>query len=230
MIYLAALTRRSYRNTLPYKVKMQVGVVMTDVEHALSQIASIRAQVAGSTRFSGIAPISNMLTGFFTILVTLFFSDQKTLLEPSRFVLFWGGYLLLMTLFGTVSTTVRAYRVHGKRAPYMLAAALHRVFPFFAAGGTISWIVCNFSVESIMLLPGLWLMFIGMAGFSMMTILPHAIIIASAWFFLWGAIVMMLGVQAEAVSHWMVGVPLGGGQIAVAIILRRSEGVISVQK
>lgn len=198
---------------------------MSEIDHALSQISSIRAQLAGSTRFSGFAPISNTITGLIAIFLTLWHGQQQALFEPESFVLVWGSYLVLMCIFGTISTTFRAYRVHGERARYMLFGTLQRILPFMAGGMTLSWIIFTSSPQSIWLLPGLWLMLIGMAGFSLLTVLPHAIALASAWFFVWGAVVMMISVQQEAFYHWMVGVPLGGGQIAVALILYFSEGV-----
>lgn len=197
---------------------------MTEVDLALSQISSIRAQLIASTRFLGLAPSSNLLSGILAFVVAAWQSSRPGPLDPLVYIEVWAWFLLATAIIAAVRTSLRARRVHGDTAFGMLGAALQRVLPFAAAGVVISWVVCNFAVESVWLLPGLWQMLIALVGFSMITTLPRGIAWVSGWYFLCGAVVMGLAAQSETFSPWMMGIPFVVGQVFVALVLTWADG------
>jgi uncharacterized membrane protein YuzA (DUF378 family) len=196
---------------------------MTDLDTALSQISSIRAQLAASTRFMGIAPSSNALSGAMAFLFACWQATQYDALSPLMYVQMWAWFLLCIGVFATVRTSLRARKIHGEMALGMLGSALQKVLPFAAAGIVSSLVICRFASEAIWILPGLWQMLIGVLGFTLITTLPKGIIWASAWYFLSGALVMGLAAKGEFFSPWMMGLPFAFGQALVAVVLNRAD-------
>jgi hypothetical protein len=118
----------------------------------------------------------------------------------------------------------RSRRLHGQMAQAMLNTALRQVLPFGAAGVIVTAVICKFSPVSIWMLPGLWQILIGLFGFSVLSSLPRAIVWVAGWYFVCGAFVLGLAGWSGTLSPWMMGIPFGVGQAAVALVLHRGSG------
>jgi hypothetical protein len=106
----------------------------------------------------------------------------------------------------------------------MLGSTLRLLLPFAAAAIVIAVAVCRFAPASACLLPGLWQILVGLAGFSAALTLPRGILLASGWYFVCGAVVLALGARSGELSPWMMGVPFAAGLAFVALILHRANG------
>lgn len=199
---------------------------MNDIQRALSQIADIRAQVAASNRFRGIAPGANVFMGLLSLAVANAQAIWPETLarDPLRYVAVWAGVAILFTLIAATEAISRARRLHAGMADAMLGSALLQLLPFAAAGLLITVVLCSFAPGSAWMLPGLWQILIGLLGFSALPSLPPAMAWAAGWFFLCGSAVLALAGWTGTLSPWMMGVPLAVGQISVAFILYRASG------
>jgi len=198
---------------------------MKDVDLALSQISSIRAQVASSTRFQGIAPGFNLLTGLVALALGAFQEAgyQVVAGDDRRFVAVWSGFMVVASLIAALEAVSRARRLHGQLAPAMLNAAAQRALPFAVAAVVITWAIETFAPQAVLLLPGIWQILIGLLGFSAASNLASGMRWVAAWFLACGIVVLGLAGQAGALSAWMMGIPFAVGHTAVALILGRCE-------
>src|SRR5579863_3763278 len=101
---------------------------MPNVREALSQIRSIRGQMARSSEFRGYGPMTLASTGTLAILIA---SIQKLWAvdlehEPARFLAMWIGAAAVSLTFISIETIARARRIHSTLALQMLHAALEQ--------------------------------------------------------------------------------------------------------
>jgi hypothetical protein len=199
---------------------------MNDVEHALSEIADIRAQLSESSRFRGFAPQAMTFGALLSLVVAMAQTLWPTELarDAARFVLVWAAALLAASVVGAIAAVSRARLQHGPLAAAMLGATLRQLAPFAAAGAIIAAILLRASGPAAWLVPGLWLILIGLAGFAEAPRLPRAILWPAGWFLASGAFALALAARDSQLSPWVMGAASAIGQGAVAIILERAGG------
>lgn len=198
---------------------------MNDVDNALMQLREIHARLAESTRFRGIAPDLNALTAALTLLVAAAQSLWPQRLQPdaTAYVALWGTVISVVWIIVSVEAVSRARRIHGDMAPALLASAAQRTLPFAAAGVVTTCMILGFARESVWLLPGLWQIYVGLLGFAVVRSLPRNMIWAAAWYFSTGTVVLAAAGWSGSLSPWMMGIPLGVGQLGVALILNAAD-------
>ena len=194
---------------------------MNEVDRALSDIANIRAQLAASTRFRGIAPEVNALTAVLALVVAAAQSLWPRLLaqDSYHYVTLWASVLIASTVIVAIEAILRSRALHGRMAANMLSSALRLVLPFAAAGTVISFVILRYAPATVWMLPGLWQIFIALVGFSALSNVPRMLGWVAVWYLLCGGIVLGLAGLSGTLSPWMMGIPLTVGQAAVALIL-----------
>lgn len=199
---------------------------MDDVERALSQIADIRARVTASSRFRGFAPEAMVSGSFFSLAVAMAQTVWPLTLagDGPRYVAVWGAVFVCCSIVAAAEAVSRCRALHGKMADAMLHTALRQLLPFGAAGVVIAVVVCRFSPQTAWVVPGLWQILVGLAGFSLAASLPRAILWPSIWYFFSGAVVLGLAAGSATLSPWLMGLPFAVGQAMVAVVLARSGG------
>ncbi len=205
---------------------------MNDVNLALSQLSRIRSQLVASTQFRGIAPGFNVLMGVLVLLVASVQSLQPvaSLQDGRGFVLVWAAVIGIFSVVAIVEAVFRARRLHGSMAPAMLDSMLQKVLPFAMTGLVVTGVILSFAPESAWLLPGFWLMLIGLQGFSFLSSMPRGMVWAAMWYFLCGAIVLIAAGASRTLSPWMMGIPFAVGCFSVALIVGRVVGENGVCK
>lgn len=200
--------------------------VVNDVEHALSQIADIRARVIASTRFRGMPPKATLLSALAALVVATAQTLWPQLFpqDPLGYVVLWGVVILGCLWITGTETIARSRAAHGSMADAVLRDGLRHALPFAAAGLILDVVIYGFARESLWLLPGLWLILTALFGFSVLSRLPRAIVWVAVWFLASGSIVLVLAGASGELSPWMMGLPLGIGQTAVAFILHQANG------
>jgi len=198
---------------------------VNEVDNALSQLREIQTRLAESTRFRGIAPDSNAVSGVLVLLVAAAQGRWPQWLQPdpTGYVAVWATVISVVWSIVALEAVARARRIHGDMAPTLLASAAQRALPFAVAGVVTSCAIVSFARDSVWLLPGLWQIFIGLLGFSAMGSLPRNMIWASAWYFFAGTAVLGLAGWSGELSPWMMGIPMGLGQLGVALILNAAD-------
>jgi hypothetical protein len=203
-----------------------------DVERALSQIADIHARMTASTRFRGFAPEAMAFNAGLCLVVAAAQTVWPSRLgvDPVRYVVVWAATLGVATLISATEAVSRSRGLHGRMAEALLGATLRLLLPFAAAGIVIAVAVCRLAPASAWMLPGLWQILVGLAGFAAAPSLPRAINWAAGWYFVCGAIVFGLGAATGQLSPWMMGLPFGLGLAGVAVIFHRGNGELDVRK
>lgn len=197
---------------------------MTDLDHALSELAFIQDRFAASTRFRGLAPHMVGLTGLLAIgLATL----QSA--WPDRFGAAGLAYVAAWAIAAAISAGLiavealgRARRLHGGLADRMIAGTLRLLLPFCAAGAVVTLVIARIAPDAIWILPGLWQLLIALTGFAAVSTLPPTIIWPAGWYFACGTVILLLAGQAGEPSPWMMGIPFGIGQLLVAYTLQQA--------
>jgi hypothetical protein len=199
---------------------------LDDVERALLQISDIQARMAASTSFRGFAPEAMASTAvlFLAVAAAQAIWPDTLAHDPFDYLLVWGGATVGSILICVTEAVVRSHSVHGAFAHAMLGTTLRLLLPFLAAGIVIVMLIGLLSPANIWMLPGLWQMLIGLAGFSAALRLPRAMLLASGWYFVCGTLVFALAARTQLLSPWMMGLPLGIGQAMVGLILYRANG------
>ncbi len=200
---------------------------MKDVDQAISQISSIRAQMAASTRFLGLSPEFNLFMGALALAVALLQSFILPATGNLGYVGIWSAVMMATISISTLDVVSRARKVHGRLATTMLINLLQKFAPFLLSMMLITWVICNFSVANVWLLPGLWQLLLALMGFAALPNLPRGMIWICAWYFVTGMVVLVAAAQTEVLAPWMMGVPFLVGQVAVGLILafdKASEG------
>ena len=199
---------------------------MNQVQRALSEIAEIRAQLTASSRFRGFAPQAMTFGAALSLAVAMAQTlwPQALAADAPRFVLVWGLAMIASSVVGGFAAVSRARWLHGPMAAAVLGATLRQLLPFAIAAAAMALILCRAWPAGAWLVPGLWLMLIGLAGFAVAPRLPPAIIWPSAWFLACGAVALALAARGEGLSPWAMALPSAVGQGAVALILQRSKG------
>jgi hypothetical protein len=197
---------------------------MTDLERALSDIAFIQQRMAASTRFDGLAPSAVASTGLIAIAAAGAQIEWPDALadSPTTFIAVWTVVAAAAAAVVGSEALARSRRVHGAMAEALMASTLRLLAPFLVTGATITLIVMRVAPAAAWILPGLWQLLIALAGFTAVSTLPRAIIWPAAWYFLTGALVMLLAGQSGNLSPWMMGAPFGIGQLLVAGVLHRA--------
>jgi len=198
---------------------------MRNLRKALVDIANIRLQLAAGMMFRGFGPLVIALTGVLALVAAAVQAASSEVASgPLAFLGVWVAVAAVSVVLIGLEMLARTRRHHGGLADVVLFNAIEHFVPFGAAGAVIGAILLRFAPETAWMLPGLWEMLIGLGLFAAVRFLPRSVTIAAAWYFLAGATVLMLCSATRSLSPWAMGVPFGGGQILLAVILHLALG------
>jgi hypothetical protein len=198
---------------------------VSDLHKALSDIGSIRLQLAAGTMFRGFGPAVMALTGVLALAAA---AAQSLLLDvvgdPLAFVALWGAVAIVSGGLIGIEMVARTRRHHGGLADAMLFNAVEHFLPVGVAGAVICAVLLRFAPDIAWVLPGLWQMLLGVGLFVALRFLPRSIAFAGAWYFVAGATVLVMSSLSRTLSPWAMGVPFGLGQLLVAGLLHVALG------
>ena len=197
---------------------------MTELERAIADVAFIQQRLAASTRFDGLAPHAMAGTGLLALVAAAAQMRWPRLLadSPHSYVVVWSAVALAAVALIGGEALQRSRRLHGSMADTMIASTLRLLLPFIAAGGAVALVLLRLAPASAWLLPGLWQLLIALAGFSAVSTLPRAIVWPAGWYFASGVTVLAWAAATGALDPWMMGLPFGVGQLAVALVLHQA--------
>ncbi|SNS37769.1 hypothetical protein SAMN05421770_101726 [Granulicella rosea] len=193
---------------------------MNDLQKALSDIGSIRREMAQSTQFRGYGPATLVATSAFAGLAAA--AQAIWIPDPPMHM---RRYLSLWLLTAVVSVALtgwqmyrRTRRMHSGLSNEMLRMAVEQFLPALGAG-LLMTIVFTYCVPGVIwIVPGLWQVVFSVGIFSSCRFLPRPMAAAGAWYLLSGLAILALG-DARALAPWTMGLGFGVGQMMVAAVL-----------
>jgi hypothetical protein len=198
---------------------------MRDLNKALSDISSIRMQLARSTDFRGYGPATLAATGVLAFAAAV--AQTHWLPDPERhipaYLATWISTAIVSAALIGVEMFARTKRIHTGMADKMIWMAVEQFLPSVAAGGLSTFVLMRYAPSVLWMLPGLWQVIFALGVFSSCRFLPRPMIAAGMWYLFTGLFCISLG-NARAFSPWAMGVPYGAGQLLVAGILLYKAG------
>ncbi|MGD0628757.1 MAG: hypothetical protein ABR987_05365 [Terracidiphilus sp.] len=193
---------------------------MNELNKALSDISSIRRQVAHSTEFRGYGPAT--LAGTGALAVAAAAAQAFWLPDPASHV---AAYLSIWISTAALSAALigtemhaRTRRIHSGMADEMIRMAVEQFLPAVGVGGLVTLVLMHFVPAAVWMIPGMWQVIFSLGVFSSCRFLPRAVAIAGAWYLLSGLTLIALA-DNRTLSPWAMGIPYGAGQVLVAAIL-----------
>jgi hypothetical protein len=199
---------------------------MNDLYKALSDIGSIRRQMANTTEFRGYGPTTLAATGAFAILAAV--AQALWLPDPAKHISAYLGIWVATAALSAALTGLQMYtrtrRIHSGLSNEMLRMAVEQFLPSVAAGLLLTIVLLRYVLQASWMLPGMWQIIFSLGVFSSCRFLPRPMAIAGAWYLLTGLSCLAMGGN-PALSPWTMGISYGAGQLLVAGILlfRASE-------
>ena len=193
---------------------------MNDLYKALSDISTIRRQMASTTEFRGYGPATLATTGLFAILAAA--AQALWLPDPthhiSAYLGVWVSTAVLSAALTGVQMYTRARRIHSGLSNEMLRMAVEQFLPSAAAGLLVTIVLLRYAPFATWMLPGMWQVIFSLGIFSSCRFLPRPMIAAGAWYLLTGLSCLAMGGN-RALFPWTMGISYGAGQLLVAAIL-----------
>jgi hypothetical protein len=193
---------------------------VNELNKALSDISSIRRQVAHSTEFRGYGPAT--LAGTGALAVAAAAAQAFWLPDPASHV---AAYLSIWISTAALSAALigtemhaRTRRIHSGMADEMIRMAVEQFLPAVGVGGLVTLVLMHFVPAAVWMIPGMWQVIFSLGVFSSCRFLPRAVAIAGAWYLLSGLTLIALA-DNRTLSPWAMGIPYGAGQVLVAAIL-----------
>jgi len=200
---------------------------MKELRQALSEIHSIRTQVAHGTEFRGYGPASIAVSGILALLVaavqTLWMAKSAKM-DPAIWLGVWAGTAVVSVLLTGLETFARARRVHVGFAREMVQSAVTQLLPAVMVGFLLAVVMMRVAAEECWMLPGLWELIFSLGVFASCRFLPRQMFAVGVWYLAAGLFCLAAGSATRTLSPWTMGIPFGVGQLLVAAVLQFRYG------
>jgi hypothetical protein len=200
---------------------------MKELQQALSEIHSIRNQVAHGTQFRGYGPASIAASGILALLVAA--AQAQWMAKPAKGDLWiwlgvWAGTAVVSVFLTGIETFARARRVHVGFAREMVQSAVVQFLPAVMVGFLLSVVMMRVAAEECWMLPGLWELIFSLGVFASCRFLPRQMFAVGVWYLAAGLFCLAAASAARSLSPWAMGIPFGVGQLMVAAVLQFGYG------
>jgi hypothetical protein len=195
-----------------------------ELHQALTEIESIRRQVAYAEKFRGYRAIPVAAGGLCAVIGAVVQASMVP--DASRDL---STYLAVWVLVAIVAGGIPAVDVWLRhRGACSLRSTLARLaFEQFApcviAGGLLTAVIVRFVPQDGWMLPSLWAVIFSLGIFASFRLLPKATVIVAVWYLLAGCVCLALGPNRAGLASWTMGVTFGIGQMAMALVLLGQE-------
>ena len=200
---------------------------MKELREALSEIHSIRSQVARGTEFRGYGPASIAVRGFLALLVAAAQAQWMTKSAPADLMIWlgvWVGAAAVSVLLTGIETFARARRVHVGLAREMVQSAVAQFLPAVMVGFLLTVVMVRTAAQECWMLPGLWELIFSLGVFASCRFLPRQMFAVGVWYLAAGLFCLAAGSATRTLSPWTMGIPFGVGQLLVAVVLQFGYG------
>jgi hypothetical protein len=200
---------------------------MKDLQQALSEIHSIRSQLARGTEFRGYGPATIAMSGILALLVAAVQAQWMTKHAKTDLWIWlgvWTATAAVSLLLTGTETFARARRVHVGLAKEMVQAAVEQFLPAVMVGFLLTVVMTWVAAGECWMLPGLWELIFSLGVFASCRFLPRQMFAVGVWYLAAGLFCLAIGSAARSLSPWMMGIPFGVGQLLVAAVLQFGYG------
>jgi hypothetical protein len=200
---------------------------MKDLRQALSEIHTIRNQVARGTEFRGYGPASIAVSGILAFLVAALQAQwmaKTARQDPATWLAAWAATAVVAVLLTGTETFARVRRVHVGLAREMLQSAVSQFLPAIVVGFLLTVVIMRAAAQECWMLPGLWELIFSLGVFASCRFLPRQMFAVGVWYLAAGLFCLAAGSSTQALSPWSMGVPFGVGQLLVAAVLQFGYG------
>src|SRR6266850_2583675 len=197
---------------------------MKDLQQALSEIHSIRTQVARGTEFHGYGPASIAASGILALAVAgaqTQWMAKSAKADLAIWLGVWAGTAVVSVFLTGLETFVRARRVHLGFAKEMVQSAVAQFLPAMMVGFLLAVVMMRVAPQECWMLPGLWELIFSLGVFASCRFLPRQMFAVGLWYLLCGLTCLMIASGPRILSPWEMGIPFGVGQLLVAAVLLR---------
>lgn len=197
---------------------------MNDLDKALAEITTIRAQLARGEAFLGYGPATMAATAVLALLAA---TAQAWWLEDpvgqvTAYLALWTATAASAAGLIAAEAVTRSRRLHSGLAQAMIATAVEQFLPAAAAGVLLTAVLLRFAPDTLWMLPGLWQIVFSLGVFSSCRGLPRPIFAVGIWYLVAGLAVLAWAQGEQALAPWAMGVPFTVGQLLLAAILQWS--------
>jgi hypothetical protein len=197
---------------------------MKELQQALSEIQSIRCQVARGTEFRGYGPASIAVSGILALLVAAAQARWMANTDIAIWLRVWAATAAVSVLLTGVETLVRARRVHVGFAREMVQSAVEQFLPAVMVGFLLTVVVVRVAAQDCWMLPGLWELIFSLGVFASCRFLPRLMFVVGVWYLAAGLFCLAAGSITLTLLPWSMGIPFGIGQLLVAAVLQYGYG------
>jgi hypothetical protein len=200
---------------------------MKELQQALSEIHSIRNQVAHGTEFRGYGPASIAASGILALLVAAV--QTQWMAKPGgahlmAWVGVWVGTAAVSVFLTGIETFARSRRMHVGFAREMVQSAVTQFLPAVMVGFLLTVVMMRGAPEQCWMLPGLWQLIFSLGVFASCRFLPRQMFGVGVWYLGAGLFCLAALSATRTLSPWAMGIPFGVGQLLVAAVLRFGYG------
>ncbi len=200
---------------------------MKDLQQALSEIHSIRTQVARGTEFHGYGPASIAASGILALAVAAAQTQWMAKSAKTDLAIWlgvWAGTAVVSVFLTGLETFVRARRVHLGFAKEMVQSAVAQFLPAVMVGFLLAVVMMRVAPQECWMLPGLWELIFSLGVFASCRFLPRQMFAVGVWYLAAGLFCLVAGSATRSLSPWTMGIPFGVGQLLVAAVLQFRYG------
>jgi hypothetical protein len=197
---------------------------MKELQQALSEIQSIRSQVARGTEFRGYGPASIAVSGILALLVAAAQARWMANADIATWLGVWAGTAAVAVLLTGIETFARARRVHVGFAREMVQSAVEQFLPAVMVGFLLTVVMVRVAPRDCWMLPGLWELIFSLGVFASCRFLPRQMFAVGVWYLAAGLFCLAAGSVTRTLLPWAMGVPFGIGQLLVAAVLQYGYG------
>ena len=200
---------------------------MKDLQQALSEIHSIRTQVAHGTEFRGYGPASIAASGILALLVAAVQTQWMAKSAKADLAVWlgvWAGTAVVSVFLTGLETFARARRVHVGFAREMVQSAVAQFLPAVMVGFLLTVVMMRAAPQECWMLPGLWELIFSLGVFASCRFLPRQMFAVGVWYLAAGLFCLVAASATRSLSPWTMGIPFGVGQLLVAAVLQFRYG------
>jgi hypothetical protein len=204
---------------------------MSDLDRALTEIQSIRRQVARTTEFRGYGPATLFATAVVAVLagIAQAYWVPEPAMRPVQYVALWLSTGVFCGALIATQMLTRANRLHSGMADEMIRMAVAQFLPAAIAGAVLPLILMHAAPSTVWMLPGLWQIIFSLGVFASCSSLPRPMLLVGGWFLATGLACIGVGDARSLAPVTMAG-PFAVGMSLVAAIHSFSAKKVSTDE
>lgn len=192
------------------------------VGDALSQIATIHAQMAKGEIYRGYRPIPVGCTAVLALVAAALSAWLPAAVAAGPFVLIWLGVAAVAGAVGLSETAFRYVFIDDAFGRRRTRQVVGQFVPCLAAGLLVTGVVAWRHPENQALLPGLWTILYAMGLFASRPYLPKAVTWVALGYLAAGAGLLALPLTLP-LQGTVLGLSFSAGQATLAWVLARNQ-------